>query len=343
MIKHWLGVSLVCFALAAFLPKGAGRPPDKEKLSEYGFFSGKMALQVPQAGVQPYQLNTPLFSDYAEKLRFVYLPPGTAAQYHPTEVLDFPAGTVLIKTFYYPIDFRQPGKGRRLIETRLLINEGEAWQALTYVWNDDQTEALLEVAGDTKKVAWINPEGKKQQLDYQIPNVNQCKGCHNMDEQLRPIGPTARQLNGSLDHGPANQLAHWQAQRLLQGLPDLAQVPRAPVWDNARTGSLAERARAYLDINCAHCHRSTGPAKTSGLLLDWQEQNPTKLGIFKTPVAAGKGSGNLQYDIVPQKPEASILLYRLHSTDPGERMPELGRQLVHREGMALIKEWIKSL
>jgi len=342
--------SIFCAAclLAAFrqpFPPSEVAQSPLEKLSEYGFFTGNIALQLPQAGIVPYQLNTPLFSDYAEKLRFVRLPQGASVPYNAEQVLAFPVGTVIIKTFYYPFDARKPQKGRRLMETRLLIHEATAWKALTYIWNDAQTEASLEVAGDTKPVSWVDAAGKKRDLNYVVPNVNQCKGCHNANEVLQPIGPSARQLNGDLGYasGKENQLAYWQNHGMLTGVPALADVPKTAVWNDPATGSLDARARAWLDINCAHCHRATGPAQTSGLLLDWRETNPTKSGIFKTPVAAGKGTGGLQYSIVPHKPEASILLYRINNIDPGEMMPELGRSVVHEEGVALIREWIKNM
>ena len=82
---------------------------------------------------------------------------------------------------------------------------------------------------------------------------------------------------------------------------------------------------------------------TSGLFLDWKTTDSTAYGFYKTPVAAGRGSGNLKYDIVPQKPNESILVYRLASIDPGEMMPEVGRKLVHTEGVELIREWIKTM
>jgi uncharacterized repeat protein (TIGR03806 family) len=316
----------------------------KENLSEYGFFRGKIADQLPAEGVVPYQLNTPLFSDYAEKLRFVKLPAGTTVAYNADRVLDFPVGTTIIKTFYYPNDFRNPSVGRRIMETRLLIHEESGWKALEYIWNDDQTDAYLEVAGETKEVSWIHSDGKKRTIQYAMPNLNQCKGCHNQNEKMQPIGPSARQLNGDFDYGEKeNQLVHWQKVGLLTGLPALADVPKAPVWNDPASGSLEARARAWLDINCAHCHRNEGPAKTSGLMLNHDETDLTKLGIMKAPVAAGRGSGGRQYSIVPGQPEKSILLYRMESTDPGEMMPELGRKTTHTEGVALVREWIRSL
>lgn len=319
------------------------------KLSDYGFFAGAPALQKPVAGVVPYALNTPLFSDYAEKLRFVKLPDGQSVAYNDTAVLDFPVGTTLIKTFYFPNDFRDPAKGRRLMETRLLIHQMSGWKALDYVWNEEQTDAVLEVAGDTKPVQFVDNKGQIHRQNYVIPNLNQCKGCHNRNEVVTPIGPSVRQLNGDLAYGgttkssPENQLTHWKRERMLAGLPALTNCPKAPVWNNPETGSLNDRARIWLDINCAHCHNPSGPAMTSGLNLRVSETDPTALGILKTPVAAGRGSGGHSFDIVPGKPDESILIYRLHSTDPGEMMPELGRKTVHVESLALLRDWILAM
>ncbi|GAB3018918.1 SO2930 family diheme c-type cytochrome [Spirosoma pulveris] len=317
-----------------------------EKLSDYGFFTGNPVEQKPAAGVVPYALNTPLFSDYAEKLRFVKLPAGRSVAYNDSSVLNFPEGTTLIKTFYYPADFRNPAKGRRLMETRLLVHQASGWKAFDYVWNDEQTDAFLEVAGDTKTVSYIDADGQIQQHPYTIPNLNQCKGCHNRNEVMTPIGPSVRQLNGNLAYGSVgteNQLTHWQKAGMLAGLPSLANCPKAPVWNDPQTGSLNDRARIWLDINCAHCHNPKGPAMTSGLNLSLTETDPTALGILKTPVAAGRGSGGHPYDIVPGKPEESILIYRLSSTDPGVMMPELGRKTAHRESLALLRDWIKAM
>ena len=158
---------------------------------------------------------------------------------------------------------------------------------------------------------------------------------------MTPIGPSARQLNGDLNH--ENQLVNWKKIGILRGLSDdLTTVPKFPNYED-KTVALDARARAYLDINCGHCHNRQGPAVTSGMFLDWKTTDSTALGFYKTPVAAGRGSGNLKFDILPSKPTESILFYRLNSTDPGEMMPEVGRKLVHTEGVELIREWIKAM
>jgi uncharacterized repeat protein (TIGR03806 family) len=346
-------LSFGIFALSAFHQKADNQlVMPNQKLSDYHFFEENLSNQKPTSGVIPYSLNTPLFSDFAEKLRFIKLPENVTVEYNDKEVFDFPVGTTIIKTFYFPNDFRDEKKGRKLIETRLLIHENEGWKALEYVWNEAQTDAFLEVAGDTKEVSYIYADGKKKKHNYTIPNLNQCKGCHNRNEVLTPIGPSARQLNGvdsrksivSSDLQSAdNQLVTWSKLGILKNLPDLKDVPKAPIWNKPETGTLEERARIWLDINCGHCHRPEGPASTSGLNLSIHNQNLTTLGIMKTPVAAGRASGNLLYDIVPKKPEESILIYRLNSTDPGIRMPEVGRNTVHKESVEMLKEWIKSM
>ena len=129
---------------------------------------------------------------------------------------------------------------------------------------------------------------------------------------------------------------------MVEGMPDISSIPVTPDWENPHY-NLEGRARAYLDVNCAHCHNTKGPANTSGLFLDFGETDMKKLGIFKPPVAAGRGSGNLKFNIVPGQPDESILVYRMESTDPGILMPESGRKLVHKEGVNLIREWIKSM
>ncbi|MEN9612020.1 MAG: hypothetical protein RLZZ628_2834 [Bacteroidota bacterium] len=316
----------------------------KEKLSDYGFFEGNIADQKPISGVVPYQLNAPLFSDGAHKLRFIQLPVNQQVPYNPDTVFQFPKGTAIIKTFYYKKDERADKKGRQLIETRVLLHEATGWIALPYIWNEAQTDAFLEITGGTTQVAWRDVHGAKKTLQYAIPNMNQCKGCHERNGVMSPIGTSARQLNGDFKYanGFDNQLFRWQKMQLLTALPAAKTIPKLVHYEDG-TARLDDRARAYLDIHCAHCHHKTGAAQTSGLFLDWQTQDSTALGFYKTPVAAGRGSGNRLFDIVPRKPNESILLYRMESLDPGEMMPELGRQVQHQEGIKLIKAWIEAM
>lgn len=315
----------------------------KDKLSEYNFFVGELEDLTPAEGVLRYNVNAPLFSNYAEKLRFVKIPQDEKAQFNDSTSFSFPLGTVLIKNFYYPVDARRPEKGRQILETRLLVNEETGWQAYPYIWNEEQSEAYYDPAGETKTVSYVALSGKKVTAPYVIPNKNQCKGCHISAGKIQPIGVTARQLNRMIVHGggETNQLHLWKALGMLNDVPSGDSIPSLAEWDNPSM-ELNGRARAYLDANCGHCHRPEGPASTSGLILTHNEFNPSRLGVGKTPVAAGKGSGKLQYDIVPGHPEQSILLFRMNTNDPSIAMPEIGREQIHKEGVALIEEWIRK-
>ncbi len=314
----------------------------KQKLSNYSFFKGNLKEFNPSEGVIEYSLNSPLFSDYAFKKRFVKIPIGKKATYHPTEVLDFPEGTTLIKNFYYPADFQQPEKDIRILETRLLILEKAGWKPLSYIWNEEQTDAFVEVAGKNIEVSWIHYNGELRKINYSVPNLNQCNSCHLKGDKVMPIGPSARQLNGILKGQDKVQLVKWEEASFLKDLPVIDKIPKLAAYDN-RKESIDQRARAWLEINCAHCHRSDGSAKTSGLHLLASINESTVLGIGKAPVAAGKGSGGRLYSIVPGKPDESILQYRIESTHPGIMMPEVGRKLVHQEGVELVRQWIKEM
>jgi uncharacterized repeat protein (TIGR03806 family) len=316
----------------------------KERLSEYNFFKGKIADLVPAEGVTGYEVNSSLFSNYSEKKRFIKIPEGLQATYDDTTVFDLPVGTILIKNFYFPLDFRKPEGPRQIIETRLLVHQPKGWEAWPYIWNSEQTEAMYDPAGEKKEITFINKNGKRRTISHAVPNKNQCKGCHVQKEVMMPIGITARQLNRDIlyENSKKNQLSIWVEEHMISAVPELTRVPKLAVWDDAASGSLNARARAYLDANCSHCHSKDGPANTSGMFLDVFENNNTHLGVLKTPVAAGRGASNLTYDIVPGKPDQSILIFRMKSIDPGIAMPEIGREQIHEEGIALIEEWIKK-
>jgi uncharacterized repeat protein (TIGR03806 family) len=319
----------------------AAAPP--RQLSEFGVFAD-MRAQKPAEGVIPFALNTPLFSDGALKNRFVYVPEGQAATYDDTEAFDFPVGTALIKTFSFPADFRQPDKDLRIIETRLLLRNEAGWQAWAYVWNDEQTDATLRIAGAKVDIDTVGADGAPLSFTYSVPNKNQCKACHALGNELAPLGPKARNLNGDFPYasGAENQLAHWAAAGILEGVPVPAQAPAVPDWrDEAQP--LDARARAWLDVNCAHCHRAEGPASNSGLFLTWGEKERVKLGVGKRPVAAGRGSGGRLFGIVPGDPDGSILFYRVESIEPGVMMPELGRHLPDPDAVALLRDWIAGM
>ena len=313
-----------------------------QKISDYNIYEGDPRNLITTSNYFEYEIKTPLFTDYAYKHRAIYIPSNKKILYQEREVLDFPIGTIISKTFYYPENFNDIDSKINLKETRILIHDVNGWIGLPYIWNNEQTEAYLEITGGTKKTSWTDIDNNRQSINYIIPNMNQCKGCHVNSGKLKPIGPTARQLNMDFE-GLGNQLLIWHNKGIIDNLPDYNLLPEIAKWDDSDTYSVNDRARAWLDINCAHCHNKNGSANNTGLYLDIYEEDLKSIGINKTPVAAGRGSGHLKYDIVPGNPDKSILVYRFESTDPGIMMPELGRTMIHKEGLELIREWIRNL
>nr|WP_121269165.1 SO2930 family diheme c-type cytochrome [Pedobacter schmidteae] len=313
----------------------------KEKLSDYGFFKGKLSALIAETDVTPYDISTPLFTDYAVKDRFIVLPKGAAMKYTSHGALDFPDSTIIIKNFAYTNVDHQ----KIMIETRLLVKDpgDKNWKVMNYLWNKEQTDAIKHITGAKIPVTLLDNEGNKHLTNYQVPNTNDCKRCHIKDDVLIPIGPKARNLNITLAGQTVNQLKAWVAKGILKGMPDTGAVPALPNWADAKHFSLEQRARAYLDVNCAHCHTKGGDAYNTGLFLEYEQHNPNHLGIRKAPVSAGGGAGGLDYDIIPGDATHSILAYRMNSTEPGTAMPELARTLPHKEGIQLIRDWINSM
>lgn len=319
--------------------------PPPEYISALNLFKDAKR-QVPNDGVIPYDLTTPHFADYAALHRFIWLPEDSQIRYDETASLEYPIGAAVILTVGYPHDLRDPAVGERIVETRLFVRRREGWTALQYIWNEDTTDARLKPAGGAVTASWLHYDGEQRNHTFRIPNRNQCNMCHEIGGTLAPLGPMkADYLNKdyAYESGAENQLAYWSRNGILAGAPnDLNDAPRSPVWDDPETGTLDERARAYLDMNCSSCHRPGGIGYTSGLDLRYTQREPTRYGVYKAPVAAGRG-GHARFAIVPGKPEESMLLHRLESTDAGVRMPVVGRGLVHEEGVALIRAWIAQM
>ena len=303
---------------------GAANPP---ALSAFGFFDGGAGR--PSAQLIRYDLRTPLFSDYAEKQRFIYLPAGTKISASSDGRLNFPVGTALIKSFGYP----DAAGTMHIIETRLLLHRAEGWVALPYVWRKDGIDADLRLGG-TRLPVTFQQHGRALSISYAVPNKNQCKQCHSSAEAIIPIGPLWQNMRFSRD---------TDRQAILKDNPGLAKLPAGVKWDNAGSRTLAQRATSYLRVNCGHCHAPKGSASNSGLFLDGSAKDLAAIGVGKRPVAAGRASGSLDFIIDPGKPERSILISRMRSTDPGIAMPEVGRATAHVEAIELLENWIDAM
>jgi uncharacterized repeat protein (TIGR03806 family) len=327
-----------------------------DRLSEWGVLARSGGGLVLGRGVEPYEVATPLFSDYALKLRTVYLPPGTAMTYRSRGAFEPPVGSIVSKTFFYPLAGGTPRAAEswegdpgtlhpsryRLLETRLLVRQEDGWHALPYVWNGD--DAYLRLTGAIVPTTLTMEDGPAD-FAYLVPARSECASCHATDHAggaLSLIGVKAKHLNRDYPGRHANQLTAWAAEGRLHGMPPPGQVTPAADWRDAEA-TLEQRARAYLDANCGHCHSPTGPAATSGMHLDLHTDSYRELGVCKPPIAAGRGSGGHAYGIEPGRPQDSILVYRMETNDPATRMPEIGRSIPHRAGVRLVSDWIASL
>lgn len=323
---------------------GAYRDELYPKLSDFCMVRQEGGRIVPQEGVVPYDVNAALFSDYAEKVRTVWLPPGTTVAYSADDRLELPEGAIVTKSFGFAADLRSPGANVRWVETRVMARGKAGWLAASYLWDDEQKEATRRLAGKIVDVGWIDAAGAAVSTSYLVPQSTQCIKCHADVDRIVTIGLSARQLNRELAYadGTENQLGRWARMGWLTGAPPSDAAPKLAMWTDGAAGT-EPRARAYFESNCAHCHNPRGDARTTGLTLLASETDRYKLGICKPPVAAGQASGSLLYDFVPGKPDESIVMRRMLATTPPIAMPELGRSVVHTEGVELTRAWILGL
>jgi len=321
-----------------------------EKLSDWGILQFKKNTLSATDQNQVYKIRTALFSDYAHKLRTIWMPDNQSAIENSDGTFEFPVGTVISKTFYYPkaegallslsdqsTDATNdiPLKNHKLIETRLLVKRASGWVGLPYIWNTEQTEATLQRFGEIIKVQGVLDNNEQKSFNYLVPDVNQCAGCHQWDKtkDLQPIGPQVRHLQTT------SQFAGHT--KFIDSMTE--QHTSNAIQPTVNNHDIQIQARQYLDINCSHCHNPTGPGNTSGLHLEAFRELSSAVGICKLPIAAGAGTGDREYDIYPGQPDNSIISYRMNSDKPDIMMPELGRSLIHKEGVEIINHWISSL
>ena len=315
------------------------------KLSDYNFFIGDIKEQTPSLNVIPYEPASSLFTDYASKKRFIWMPEGVAATYvQDGKVLDFPVGTILIKTFYYTTI--QPGNVTKMIETRLMVRKSDGWKFYEYLWNAAQTDADLVTGldfanGSSQNITFAKPSGEIITTDYRIPSDGECFACHKINEIATPIGVKPQNLNHNHTYGTSsmNILQKLVTQGYLGSYPSTI-VSTVDYRDT--TQSLDLRLRSYLDANCAHCHQDEARCYYRPLRFPFGLTNiDSNIGICL--VADEEISPTLQKVITPGNYNKSIMHYRLSSNEESERMPLLGRTVVHDEGVSLLQQYISSL
>lgn len=313
-------------------------------LSEYNFFEGLLNEINPVYGVLPVAPITPLFTDYAEKRRFIWIPPGQKARYVAgNKELDFPTGSALIKVFSYSNVL--PSNTERIMETRLMVKKETGWEFAEYVWNEEQTEAFLETTGDGDfiEVDFVH-NGESKNVNYRIPAMQQCIICHKNDGTNVPLGIKPESINSVItyDDGPSNQLQKLIDFGYLENtVPD--NITTVGDWTDT-TLPLELRMRSYIDINCGNCHKDGGQGDYRRLRLSFTDtqNNLENIGVCveaDTPIPQLMGTKLIE----PGDIENSIIYYRMSVEEGQYKMPQFGQSLVHTEGLALMEEWINSL
>jgi len=319
-----------------------------DTLSEYNFFNGALNAIEPAYGVLPYEPISSLFTDYAVKERFVWVPVGETASFDQNnKSLDFPTGSALIKMFYY--NNVLPTNTTKIIETRVMVKTQNGWDFAEYVWNEAQTEAFLETTedGGYTEVNWLQ-DGQERFVNYRIPAKQQCVICHSNDFETVPLGIKPQNINSFLtyDDGPSNQLQKLIDFGYLEdALP--SNITTVVDWEDA-SNSLEQRAKSYLDINCGNCHIDGGQGDYRAIRLGYTDtlNNDENAGVCvegDTPIPVGGGTFITKL-IAPEDSGNSIIYYRMSVTgDEAYKMPQFGQSLVHTEALALMEDWINSI
>lgn len=328
------------------------------KLSDYHFFVGDMKNQVPESDVLPYEPASSLFTDYAHKKRFVWIPKGMKATYDGDgNVLQLPVGSAIIKTFYY--EKVQPLNTTKIIETRLMIRKADGWIFAEYVWNNDQTEAYLDMNGSNVSIDYKDENNILQSVpNYRIPNVVQCIICHKSKQMVNnvevdtyiPIGIKPQNLNFDYNYGneTKNQLTKWIEKGILQNNFSLPSEANTAIDYKDATKPLEKRVRSYLDINCAHCHQDNRHCDYRPMRFSFTESGDIQngranLGICVDTQDMQDFPPALSKIISPGNVNRSMLYYRLNTTNENFRMPLHGRTVIHTEGVNLLQQWINTL
>lgn len=291
----------------------------ESNLSSYDIFEGTPSNLVPSEDFETLELSSGLFTDYAHKQRLVKVPEGTSITKLADGSLDFPDGTILTKTFFYFNDERDTSLGKRIIETRLEIKESGTWNIATYLWNESQTDATLKLEGQDTQVSWINSQGNILSTLYHVPTQNECMTCHQSNSTMSPIGPTLLNLNKTVNRNSVeiNQLVHLQALGLLAQFP-ITDIPQMVDYKDLNA-SISERGRAYLAINCAHCHNPSAWNTPAEKDFDFRHEIPYEL----TGIQNGKD--RISRNIINQE------------------MPFIDTTMMDEEGVLLLIEYFNSL
>ncbi len=309
-------------------PTGLPNDPFPQDLAATGCFTAR-DLREPVEGPIPYDLNSPLWSDGAVKRRWLVLPAGEKIKIGETGHFDFPNGTMLIKSFQLD---------GLMLETRFLVRhmDGE-WAGYTYEWDAGGANSakLHRSSASVRRIG---------DLRWVFPGRDNCLECHTKPAG-RSLGPEIGQLNRDFVYPNgrrANQIATFQHLALFETDPgDPAKLTAYPRPAIASTGTVAERARAYLHANCAHCHQP-GATKENFFDLRWATSLDMTSTVQVDPIR-GEFGVNGTHLLSPGAPDNSMIFLRMGSLVADIRMPTIGSNKIDDVGLTLIKAWITSL
>jgi uncharacterized repeat protein (TIGR03806 family) len=328
---------------------GPCRPPDDidqpiEKLSQTGCMDPTDPRKMANF-VIPYAVNSPLWSDGADKERGMVLPPGQkihvkncmlepdTCRNGPEDDGDwlFPVGSVLIKNFLFD------GK---LVETRLFVHaDAKTWVGYGYQWDEAQTEATV-VPDETRKVMFNTGQ---RTVEWTYPSRYDCMLCHNKPAGYT-LGPETRQLN-RMENGKnlldtLQELGAFDAPLPVPYAPALVTPYAVPEGTPPATAGNEELTRSYLHSNCAYCHRPEGDFQGIDMRLGIPFAQMGLCNAQPQKGGAGLTTGSL---LTPGKPEESVLWARVKTLDEHDRMPQIGTYKVDEQGLKLITDWITAI
>ena len=313
------------------------------RLSDTGCFTDLESLE-PGPDLIPYEVNSALWTDGAFKPRYMVVPSPKQIAIHEDGSWLFPEGSVLIKVFGFEFDRGNP-ESRRAVETRIMVRREGRWEYATYQWNDEGTEGELLPPNESRTVEYtIQDGGESKVIEYVFPDYDSCITCHGRAIN-DVLGPKTGQINRDRNYEGvvANQLIAMDEIGLLarEAAEDPIDPNTAPRMGNPqkRQGSLDEQARAYLDANCAHCHRPFGWAPSS-IGLDLRYQVALEDTGLCDPMKYFEWVGTPR--VAPGDPEGSGILQRFLLHGP-LRMPSLGTSTIDPLGVELLSDWITRL
>ncbi|MBT8451983.1 MAG: hypothetical protein KJO40_08475 [Deltaproteobacteria bacterium] len=316
--------------------------PMPARLSDTGCFT-KLDPLTPGPDLIPYEVSSALWTDGAFKPRYMVVPSAERIKIAEDGSWGFPDGSVLIKVFGFEFDAGDP-ESRRPVETRFMVRNDGQWDYFTYEWNDEGSDgALLD---SRKTVAYtIAGSAGTEVIEYLFPQPDDCTTCH-FESIHEVLGPKTSQLNRSHDYGGvvANQLVAMAEIDLLDlGADGMIEPSAQPQMVNPRAGegNLEQRARAYLDANCAHCHRPGVYADTALHGLDLRYEVPLHESGLCEPMRYFPAWAGMPR-VAPGNPAGSGVVQRFILED-AQRMPSIGTSVVDPFGAALLRDWIAGL